>query len=371
MACPPLHEGEAAMDHNQNNGAEIQDPVQPPSPTESEAELPASAEVPQPTNSKLGRSIGIAVAALVVVAVLGTAGFRAVQRGSEARGTATEAIVAAEKALQDAQLAVEPGSQELTENQQAQAALSEAKRLRDAGFLVLASRYREAEQKAASARKTATKITDRVEALADQAAEFADSGQSDPAVDLYFKLHDRYPRTAAGRNAIELAGEVLASNLPSGDYDSLIKIKAFCKECPEKVPAAVYTAADKRLKSAADSSLSWQRMIVANNKSWAKKLRSGKRTTFGIQGTSKSETTELSRMIATLSAVKGTEYKKALVLLRDCSKLGQTCDKISRSPVRKTSTTWYFSSSQISRIAKLSSQMDAKLKKANALLKKV
>jgi len=57
-----------------------------------------------------------------------------------------------------------------------------------------------------------------------------------------------------------------------------------------------------------------------------------------------------------------------VTLLRDCSKLGQSCGKIANAPVRKSAGVDYFSRTQINKIATLSSQMAAKISKARGLL---
>jgi len=75
--------------------------------------------------------------------------------------------------------------------------------------------------------------------------------------------------------------------------------------------------------------------------------------------------------IAALSTVEAARYRPVLVLLRDCSKLGEKCTKVANSPTRSTKKAQYFSSRQISTVDKLTKQMDAKLDKARSQLKRL
>jgi hypothetical protein len=132
----------------------------------------------------------------------------------------------------------------------------------------------------------------------------------------------------------------------------------------------VYSAADDRLKSVTRTEISYQKSIVSNNKSWSSKMLAGKRISFSARGTTAANTRQVSRYLKLLSAVKATEYKAVLTLLRDSSKLGQKCESIRSHPVRRTRTTRFFSSSQIKRVRTYSGQMSTKLSKAAKLLKR-
>lgn len=378
MDIQTLEHEQGAENPPQPSSAESQTLESPPAEqTVPPAAPPPQAATPEPQaappsvapasgkKSQLGTAIVIGLVVVVMLAGV----FQATVLGpaSEARAGAERAIAAAETAFDDAQLAVEPGSEELTQSQESEAALAEAKRLRDSGMGLIAARYREATQKAESAEEIAAGISARVEDLARQAR----AATSYDAPGLYFELYRRFPRTSQGGTAIEDAATVLTGNLSYDNYDALAQIKKFCNDSPAEVPASVYSAADDRLKSVTRTEISYQKSIVSNNKSWSSKMLAGKRISFSARGTTAANTRQVSRYLKLLSAVKATEYKAVLTLLRDSSKLGQKCESIRSHPVRRTRTTRFFSSSQIKRVRTYSGQMSTKLSKAAKLLKRI
>jgi hypothetical protein len=333
------------------------------------APLPMSAQVPvvpaEPEPGRRGARRPVILAAVLLLAVVLVAGGCSLLNGSLAvKNAAAESIAAAKVAIAAADPAVEPGSQELTESQKSKAALDEASMLLVEGSVFQQGPYRDAKTKADQARRIAVGITDRVAALASEAA----SATGDDAIAQYFALYQKYPRTRQGQGAIASAAGVLLEGLGGGsDIGDLDSIDTFCTTCPGDVPSSVVAAAAASIKSIAGDSLGWQEPMVTSNKSWVKKLR-GKGANFTISGATASDTNDLTHVIGMLSDVQGTSFEPVMTLLRDSSKLGERCSKIARSPLRKRGSVSYFSSGQISQIDSLSKQMGAKLDEARGLL---
>jgi hypothetical protein len=301
---------------------------------------------------------------LVLLVVLGSVGASKVSASGAAKNAAAASIAAARKAIAAAEPAVEPGSQELTESQKSTAALDEATLLYASGSMFDSARYDQAKTKSDQARKLALGITARVAAMADNASQ----ADVDQAIDLYFELYKKYPRTPQGQGAIDEAANALLNSLSGGSsVDDLDAIGTFCTDCPGDVPSTVLDAAATDIKSIASDSLDYQSPMVSSNKRWVKALR-GKGANFTISGTDSTDTGQLSHVLGLLTAVQGDAYRSALTLLRDSSRLGEKCSKIGRSPVRKKGNASYFSSSQVNRISSYSKQMSAKLSKARGLL---
>jgi hypothetical protein len=324
------------------------------------AEVAASGHEPAPRGMKRLMVVG---AVLLLFVVVGAGGCSVVRASMAARDAAASSIDAARVALAAADPAVEPGSQELSESQKGKSDLDAADALYTRGSLIDAAPYAKAKAKADEARAIARAISARVEA---SAAEAAAAGPED-AVDLYFALAVKYPRTPQGQEAVTQAANVLLDNLPGSDLADLDALSEFCDACPGEVPSAVYDAATASIKAMASASANQQASIVSNNKSWVKKIR-GKGVNFTISSTTAADTGELNHIIGTLAGVHGTDFGGAVKLLRDCSKLGEACGKIARSPVRKRGSVQYFSRSQVNKISTLSSQMAAKISKARGLL---
>jgi hypothetical protein len=358
--APPVNrlvENEA-LNHQVDNGNPAALPV------------PSTARVPdtsaEPRHARRGtKTFVILGLVLLLVVALGSEGYSMVSKSSAAKDAAASSIAAARKAIAEADLAVEPGSQELTESQKSKSALNQATALYAEGSVFQPGRYGDAKAKAAQARKIALGIIDRVAAMAADAS----NASADDAVALYFALYQKYPRTPQGKDAIASAAGVLLDSLGSGSaVDNLDSIDAFCTDCPGDVPTTVFDAAATSIRSIGSDSLDSQSSMVSSNKSWVKKLR-GKGASFTISGTTAADTSQLTHVIGILPTVQGAPFRAAMTLLRDCSKMGERCSKIARSPVRKSGRSSYFSVGQVNQIATLSKQMGAKLAKARALLK--
>ena len=342
-------------------------------PLEAAAERPVAPVAPAPAvvqasspakpASHRTRKFAIAAVVLVVVAVAGFGGCSVLGKSTAARNAASSSIVAARAAMTAADPAVEPGSPELTESQKGVSELEEATALLAQGSLFNAAPYAQAKAKADAAKLVAQAITARVTSAAAEAA----AASPEDAVDLYFALAAKYPRTPQGQDAITKAANALVDNLNGTDLDNLDAVKDFCDTCPGDVPGAVYDAAAKAIKSIADGSVDAQAAVVSSNKSWVKKIR-GKGVNFTISSTSAGDTSDLTHVLGTLDTVHGTDYRSAVTLLRDSSKLGQACGKIASSPVRRKGTVSYFSRTQVNKISKLSSQMSSKISKARGQL---
>ena len=296
---------------------------------------------------------------------------KAEQPTEEARANAAAAIKDAERAWHDAQTAVEPGSRELIESQSARDDIDEATRQFERGSAIAAAPYLQARQKASSAWDLASGITSRVSDMETKASQDRSPG-------LYFTLHTRYPRTSEGMGALDAALDVLVESLPgqdssliSDDAEALAKIKKFCAKYPGKPPTSVYSTAEKRVRSAAKSEIGWLADIASNNRSWASQMRSGKRISMSVDSPDKSDARFLGRIAGTLAAVKCARYKKVLALLRGAHRLGRSSGSIHDHPVRRTGSTIYYSSGQVSRISTESRQMASKLSNARKLLKKL
>lgn len=355
-------DGAAWTDDVSDQGQASVDPLAASPAASSPLVLDASAaQVPASRGMKKPLIIGAVLVALVAV---GAWGYSVVSASLAAKDVAASSISAAREAIAAADPAVEPGSQELTESQRSKSELDEASSLFAQGSLIDAGPYGKAKTKADEARATAKGIIDRVEALAADAS----AASSQDAIGLYFALAKQYPRTQQGKDAMANAAKALVDNLGGSDLDELDAVREFCDTAPGVVPSTVYEAAATSIKSMADASVDRQASIVSSNRSWVKKIR-GKGVNFTLSSTTAADTSELTHIIGTLTAVQGTDFRAALTLLRDCSKLGQSCGKIAKSPVRKSGRVQYFSRTQINKIASLSSQMAAKLTKARGLLK--
>ena len=302
-------------------------------------------------------------AVVLVIAGLAAWGYPVVTGSLAAKDAAASSIADARAAIATADSAVEPGSPELTESQKSKSELDEAASLVAQGSLIDAGPYRSAKTKADDARVIAEGITQGVATAAAEAA----AASPDDAVDLYFALATKYPRTQQGQDAVGNAATALLGNLTGTDLDNLDAIKAFCDTSPGTVPTTVYDAAATSIRSMANASLDQQASAVSSNKSWVKKIR-GKGVNFTISSTTAQDTGELSHILDVLAVVHATDFRAAVTLLRDCSKLGQSCGKIAKSPVRKKGRVEYFSKSQINKIATYSSQMAGKISKARGLL---
>ena len=303
-------------------------------------------------------------AVLLLLVVVGVGGWTVLSRSLAAKDAAASSIATARAAIAAADPAVEPGSQELTESQTSKSDLDEAASLYARGSLVDAGPYRDAKVRADQARAVAQGIADRVSALAAEAS----AASPEDAIGLYFALEKKYPRTQQGRDAIANAATALLDNLRSSDLDNLNAVSGFCSRCPGDVPSTVYDAAATSIKSIAGASIDQQASVVSSNKSWVTKIR-GKGANFTISSTTAVDTSELTHIIGILPGVHGTDLRAVVTLLRDCSRLGEQCGKIARSPVKKSSSVVYFTRGQVNTIARLSSQMAAKLTKARGLLK--
>ena len=318
-------------------------------------------EKPAPRSTK---KLVIFGAVLLLLVVVGVGGWTVLSRSLAAKDAAASSIATARAAIAAADPAVEPGSQELTESQTSKSDLDEAASLYARGSLVDAGPYRDAKVRADQARAVAQGIADRVSALAAEAS----AASPEDAIGLYFALEQKYPRTQQGRDAIANAATALLGNLQGSDLDDLNAVSGFCSRCPGDVPSTVYDAAATSITSIANASIDQQASVVSSNKSWVAKIR-GKGANFTISSTTAADTSELTHIIGVLPGVHGTDFRAAVTLLRDCSKLGEQCGKVARSPVKKSSTVAYFTRSQVNTISRLSSQMAAKLSKARGLLK--
>ncbi len=306
---------------------------------------------------------------LVLVAVFllvaACSAFGCVSSGLEARSAAGAAIGSAQTIWNDAQLAVESGSSDLTTSQESAAALANAKSLFDSGYYVLADKYKAAQQEAEKAGNLAQGILDNVALLNEQAG----AATSSDAIAIYFNLYTQYPRTVEGQGALEAAAQVLQNDTYYTDIASIEAVATFVSDCPGEVPESVYTFVKDRIASAAEASISTQNRVASNNVSWAKKMLTGKRVSFDAGGTSSAETADLSSIISKLSAVGAEDYRDALVLIRDSSKLGQKCAKTASSPVRRTGSLRLYTRGQVNSIKSNSTKMQSKLKSASAKLK--
>jgi len=331
-----------------------------PTPSVAAAVVTASGREPAARGTKRLVILG---AILLLLIFVGAGSCSVVSASMAARDAAASSIAAARVALTAADPAVEPGSQELSESQKGKSELDEAGALYAQGSLIDAGPYAKAKAKADEARAIARAISASVEASAAEAA----AASPEDAVDLYFALAVKYPRTPQGQEAVTKAANVLLDNLPGSDLDNLYAVRGFCDTCPGEVPGAVYDAAATSIRAMASASAGQQASVVSSNKSWVKKIR-GKGVNFTIQSTTAADTGELTHILGTLTAVHRTDFGGAVKLLRDCSKLGEACGKIARSPVRKRGRVQYFSRSQVNKISTLSSQMAAKISKARGLL---
>jgi hypothetical protein len=340
------------------------DPVEVP-PAQSTTPAPYAPAGEKPA-SRGAKKLVILGAVLLLLAAVGAGGWTVLSESLAAKGAAASSIATAREAIAAADPAVEPGSPELAESQTSKSELDEATSLDARGSLVDAGPYRDAKVRADQARAVAQGITDRVSAL----AAGASAASPEEAIGLYFALEKKYPRTQQGRDAIANAATALLENLRSSDLDDLNAVSGFCSRCPGDVPSSVYDAAATSIKSIADASIDQQASVVSSNRSWVTKIR-GKGANFTISSTTAVDTGELTHIIGVLPAVHGVDFRATVTLLRDCSRLGERCGKIARSPVKKSSSVVYFSRSQVNTIATLSSQMDAKLTRARGLLKRL
>jgi hypothetical protein len=326
--------------------------------------VPAPGTPPKAKHARRGGKVLAIVGLVLLLVVVVAVGYSTVSTSLTAKAAAASSIAAARTAITAADPAVEPGSAELTASQKSTSALAGATSLYAQGSVLQPGPYRDAKVKADQARKIAVGITAGVEAMATAAS----SASGEDAIAQYFALYQKYPRTPQGQDAITRAAGVLLDGLGSGSaVDDLDSIDAFCTTCPGDVPSTVFDAAATSLKSIASASLDSQTPIVSSNKSWVKKLR-GKGANFTISGTTAADTSQLSHVIGILPDVQGEPFGSALTLLRDCSKLGERCSKIGRSPVRKSGSSRFFSVGQVNQIASLSKQMGAKLAAASGLL---
>jgi hypothetical protein len=314
--------------------------------------------------------VGIIIAVMIaLILLLGGAGLAVagVRGGLEARDSAGTAIKAAEQAWDDAQIAVESGSQEADESEQSKAALSDAKALYRTGFFVFASKYEAAEAEARRAGKLALAITNRVDELASKAA--ASNGSE--AVSLYFDISERYPRTPAGSTAIDDAANVLVNDYFNSDRDCLDRVSAFISGCPGEVPESVKALAKDRVKSAANRSLSTQNAQVKDHLKWVKEMRSGKKVNMGLVLNTGASASELDAILKRLDDVGCSEYRSAVTQLRDAAKVDAKVRKSASSPVRRSGGVSFFTPGQITKIEKLTKEMRTKLSKAKTALGKV
>jgi hypothetical protein len=305
----------------------------------------------------------VVVGVLVLVGALAALG--ALNSGLEARTAAGDAISSAQIAWDSAQLAVEPGSPEYTESQDAAAGIAKAKSLFDSGYYVFADKYRAAQQEADRAGGLASGILGRVEALNSE----AEAAIPSDAIPLYFDLAKRYPRTTEGQAAIDAAAQALQNDTYTDDIQALESVAAFAADCPGEVPDSVYQVARDRVSTAARDSIASQRSIVSDNLSWATAMKKGHVVYSSAGGTYSSDTAALSSLISKLSAAGVAEYKDALVLIRDSSKLGEKCRKTANSPVRRKGSISYFTRGQVNSIQSNSKKMRTKLNSADAKLK--
>lgn len=344
-----------------DHGQPSVDPIEAP-PAESTVAMPVAAAAPKRLSRRTKTLLVLGAVVLVLVG-LGAWGYPVATASLAAKDAATSSIDAARAAVTAADVAVEPGSPELTESQKSRSEIDEATSLLAQGSLIDAAPYRSATTKAEDARVIAQGITARVESATAEAA----AASPEDAIDLYFALATKYPRTQQGQDAVADAATVLLGNLGGSDLENLDAIKDFCDTCPGEVPSTVYDAAATSIKSIASASVDQQASIVTSNKSWVKKIR-GKGVNFTISSTTAADTSELNHVLEVLPVVQGADFNAAVTLLRDCSKLGQSCGKIANAPVRKSAGVDYFSRTQINKIATYSSQMAAKISKARGLL---
>ncbi|MDZ4168211.1 MAG: hypothetical protein U1E26_00955 [Coriobacteriia bacterium] len=344
-----------------NPESEIPVPEQPlQTPPQYQQPLPAPAK-----KRPVGLIIGIVVALVLLLVGAGIA-VAVARNGLAARSSAGEAIKAAEKTWDEAQIAVEPGSREADESEQSKAALSEAKSLYRTGFFVLASKYEAAQSEAQRAEKLALAISNRVAELTAEAEKSSGS----EAISLYFDIRERYPRTPAGAEAIDKAADVLVNGSFSSDRNCLDRVSTFMTGCPDQVPESVKSLAKTRVKSAASTSLNRQNSQVKDHLKWAKDMRSGKRVSMALVLTSGASASDLDAIIKRLESVECSEYRTALNHLRAAAKTDEKVRKAASSPFRRSGGVSYFNSSQISKIEKLSKEMQSTLKKAKTALDK-
>ena len=344
-----------------DRGQPAVDPIEAP-PSQSTVAMPVAPAARKRLSGGTKRLVALGAVVLILVA-LGAWGYPVVTASLAAKDAATSSIAAARAAVTAADVAVEPGTQELTESQKSRSEIDEATSLLGQGSLIDAGPYRSAMAKAEDARVIAQGITARVESATAEAA----AASPEDAIDLYFALATKYPRTQQGQDAVANAATTLLGNLVGSDLDNLDAIKDFCDKSPGEVPSTVYDAAATSIKSIASASVDQQASIVTSNKSWVKKIR-GKGVNFTISSTTAADTSELNHILEVLPVVQGADFSAVVTLLRDCSKLGQSCGKIANAPVRKSAGVDYFSRTQINKIATLSSQMAAKISKARGLL---
>jgi hypothetical protein len=345
-----------------DGGQQSVDPMEAP-PAQPATTVPLAVAAGTRPAARGSKKLLIIGAVVLVIAGLVAWGYPVITGSLAAKDAAASSIADARTAIASADSAVEPGSPELTESQKSKSELDEAASLVAQGSLIDAGPYRSAKTKADDARVIAEGITQRVATAAAAAA----AASPDDAVDLYFALATQYPRTQQGQDAVGNAATALLGNLTGTDLDNLDAIKDFCDKSPGTVPQTVYDAAATSIRSIANASLDQQASAVSSNKSWVKKIR-GKGVNFTISSTTSQDTDEMNHILDVLSVVHATDFHAAVTLLRDSSKLGQSCGKIAKSPVRRKGRVEYFSRSQISRIAKYSSQMAGKISKARGLL---
>lgn len=373
-------DGAAWSDHVADAGAESIDPIeaQPAAaqvpaaepvtqpdmePAASPDESPAAAK---PAMSRGAKTALIAGLAAVVVIVLASAGYSMAQTSLAAKGAAAASIGSARKAIAAAQLAVESGSPEVAQSQKSKAQLAAANQLYAQGSVFSAGPYRSAKVRADQARAYAQSITKRVADMQKDAAATS-ANDANAGIAIYFALAKQFPRTPEGQAAVDKAANVLLGTTGNSDISTLESIKHFSETCPGEVPASLNDAAATSIASLAESSLGGQQAVVSSNRRWVKGIK-GKGVSFTVAGTSGTDTSDLSEVIAMLPTVQATRYRGALTLLRDSSKLGEKCGAISRSPVRRSGTTRFFSMSQVNQVNSLTKAMAAKLARASQLL---
>ncbi len=326
---------------------------------------PQTDEAPkEPSRAKTGRLVAAILVALVLVA-LGTAAYQTNQKATAAREAARKAISVAERKLDLAQTAVEPGTPEELDFKVATDRVTAAKKAFAEGSWLKTAKYESALSNAKSAEVLASDITEQVTSLAERAS-------AEGSIDLYFELYERFPRTYEGKRALDDAATVLLSNLTyTDDLGALDQLADFAKGCPGDIPTAIQAEGTSRLRQLAKTKLGELDRIANHNIRWASDLKRGKSLRYGADGTTTLETKAMKRVLGHLECIDCEEYRSVFTALRDACALGNQCRVIANSPESRRGNNLYFGSSQLNRLLSLSRSIKAKTKYARTRLSKV
>lgn len=343
------------------------------------------------SHHKIWIVVGIAIA-LVLGLAAATIAYSV--SAANARTAAQDTIARAEKAIDTASLAAEPGSPEEAELNTARQSLADANGFLATGsFFFTRGAYRDANKKAGEAEQTANTINKRVTSL------FGAAAVEDPLAvannfgeSKTFELYQKYPRTPEATTALTMAedkfvsymnGTLSGSNthtLPNSDTDTLLRAAAdFSAAFPIKSDKIVNKTKELAI-SLATANLGLLNGVLKENQDDIAKMNTsgGGSGTFGTTdspaytgGTGHLRKMLNAFMVPTL--YQSPETQRLFSLLTETSAMSEEIAAMKPIDTQTSGnvTTSTYSQSQIDRVSEITAAMAPKLSEAQTLLNAV